>query len=149
MEWQQDGEGGQTRTTFEFDETVMTAHQILRDCQTEAGAVGATSDEWIKERVSQMLRYARAGILELDAGNQSVAACADVLIGQRARSKNDATAIGAILREGLRSVAAKVQHGLDDLVTIEKQRRQARIVIALHHNARRCVGSEQMSDVLQ
>ena len=89
MEWQQDGEDGLTGAAFEFDEAVVTAHEILRDGETESGAVRTTCDQRIEQRVAQLLWHAGTVVLELHARDESVATRADVHVRQRSRTQRD------------------------------------------------------------
>src|SRR5918995_133450 len=149
MERQQDRELGQTGTTLELDQAFVATDQILRDRKTEPRAVGAPGHEWIEERVAQMVGHARTVVFELDAGDEPVTARADVDVGQRARAQHDAALAARVLRDRLQRVATEVEHRLDDEIAIERQRRQARVVVTFDHHARRRVGGEQVTHVLR
>src|SRR5690606_34322463 len=70
MEWQQDSKDGLARPTREFDQAVVTTHQVLRHCQTKSSTVGSPRNERIKQCVAQMLGHTRPVVFELHAGDQ-------------------------------------------------------------------------------
>src|SRR5690606_4895524 len=127
MEWQQDSKDGLAGPAREFDQAVVTTHQVLRHCQTKSSTVCSPRHERIKQRVAQVLGHARAVVLELYAGNQPMTAGADVHIGTRARAQYQAAAAPMVpgcvpdLRQRLQRVATQVEHGLDDEIAIQMQ----------------------------
>ena len=131
----------------------MTTHQVLRHCQTESSTVGSPRDERIKQSVAQMLGHARAVVLELHAGDQSMATRADIHIRERTSPQHQTSTAAVVLvrclSHCLHGVAAQIQHRLDDEIAIQVQWRQARIVIPIDHHARWRICREQMPHVLQ
>ena len=111
---------GQTGTTLELDQAVVTADQVLRDRKTEPRAVGASGHERIEQRVAQMVGHARTVVFELHARDEPMAARADVDVGQRARAQHDAALAARVLRDRLQRVATEVEHRLDDEIAIER-----------------------------
>jgi hypothetical protein len=55
MEGQQDRELGQSGTAFELDQAVVTADEVLRDRETEPGAIGTAGHERIEQGFAQMV----------------------------------------------------------------------------------------------
>src|SRR5678815_3613187 len=149
MEGQQDRKLGQAGPALELDQAIVTAHQVLRDREPESGAIRTPGDERIEQRLAQVVGHARPVVFELHARDQAMTAGADVHVGQRARAQYDATLAAVVLRDRLQRVAAEVEHRLDDQIAIQRQRRQARIVVALDRHGRRRIGCEQVAHVLQ
>ena len=94
----------------EFDQAAMAADQILRDAESEAGAVGAAGDQRIENRVANLRGHARSVVLELDRGDQAMAVRADADIGGRARAQDQPRRSHAAARQRLQGIAAEVQH---------------------------------------
>src|SRR5262245_16254433 len=142
---QQDREHRAPGSAFELDEPVVAPDQVLRHREAEPRAAGAPGHERIEDRVLELGSDAGSVILDLDAGHDAKAAAADARVGERARAQHDAT----LLTDRLDCVAAEVEQRLDHQVPIQPQTRQARIVVALDLHCRRCLGREQVADVLR
>src|SRR5690606_1536114 len=131
VEWQEDGEHRASRAAVELDQAVVAADEVLRHGEAEARAALAPGDQRIEHGVPQFGRHAGPVVLDLDARDHAVAAAADARVGERARAQHDAPAVA----DRLDRVAAEVEQRLDDLVAVEPQARQARIVVTLDHDA--------------
>src|ERR1043165_9159625 len=92
MEWQQNSKCGLTRPALEFDQAVVTTHQVLRHCQTKSSTVGSPRDERIKQSVSQVLGHTWPVVFELHAGDEAMTLRADIHIGERASAQHQAAA---------------------------------------------------------
>lgn len=123
----------------------MPAHQILRDRQTEPGAIRSPGNERIENGLGNFCRYARPVILDLDAGDQLVPDLADGEVAEDPRAKHDM----AIRPDRLHRVAGHVEQGLDQLIGIGRQRRQAGVVITHEANCIVLFAGDQDNDTLQ
>ncbi len=123
---------------------VVAADQVLRDGEAEARAALPARHERVEDRVLQLGRHARPVVLDLDAGDDSIASAADAGVRERARAQHDASP----LAHGLDRIAPEIEQRLDDLVAIQPQARQARIVIALDRDACGRFRGQQVTDVL-
>ncbi len=123
----------------------MPADQILRDRQSEPGAVGTTGNQRIENRVGEFCRYARPVILDLDARDQLVPDLADGKVAENPCTKHDM----AVRSHGLHRIARHVEQRLDQLIGVGGQRWQAGIVVT--HQAYRIVlfAGDQDYDPLQ
>src|SRR5688500_12939610 len=105
MEWQQDSEDGLSGAAVVFDQSVVAAHQVLSQREAEAGAVGASCHERIKQGVAQLIGHAYAGVLELHAGDQSMTTRTDAHIRECACAQGNSATRRGVLRDGLHGVA--------------------------------------------
>jgi hypothetical protein len=74
-------------------------------------------------------------------------ACARVIRG--ASSEDEPRRGHLAARESLDGVAAQIQHGLNDVVRIHGERRQAWVVIAIDGDTFGCFAAQQMKNALQ
>src|SRR6188474_1814101 len=91
VEGQQDREHGAPGPTLELDQAVVAADEVLSYGEAKAGAARAPRHERIEDRVLELRWNARSVVLNLDAGDDAVAAAADARIGERARAQHDST----------------------------------------------------------
>src|SRR5690606_20601969 len=87
----------------------------------------------------------RAVVLDFGGQHQAVAFASQRQVRQRARAKDQATAI----TERLHAVARDVQESLNHLVTVDVDGRQARIVVADELDGGRLFGLDELRDVLR
>src|SRR5262245_2753706 len=118
MEGQQDRELGQSGTALEFDQAVVTADEVLRDSETEPGAIGTAGHERIEQGFAQVVGHARTVVFELHAGDESMPARADVDVGQRSRTQHDAAFAAGVPCDRLQRVAPEIEHRLDHEIAI-------------------------------
>ncbi len=123
----------------------MPADEILRNRQTESGAIGTPGNQRIENGLGDFCRYAGPVILDLDAGNQLVPELADGEVAEDPRAKHDMT----VRPYGLHRVAGHVEQGLDQLIGVGRQRRQTGVVVTDEANRVVLFVGDQDNDPLQ
>ena len=118
--------------------------QLLRHRQAEAGAVRAAGDQRIENARAQLFRNARAVVLHLHDGHETVAGRSYADVGERAGAQHDPAA-GA---QRLHGVAGHVEQRLNHLIAIEGGVGQAGIVVALDVDRGSRLGPQQVIYVL-
>ena len=122
-----------TRLARELDEPPIAAHEVLRDREPEPRARGTPRHERIEDRLLELVGNAGAVVLDFGGQHQPMALAADREIRQRARAEDQPAA----LAERLHRIAPDVEECLNHLVAIDRDRRQARVVVAHELDARR------------
>ena len=74
---------------------------------------------------------------------------ADAHIARRASPQDQPRRLDIAPRQSLERVAAQVQHGLNDVVRIDRERRQARVVVAVDGDALGRFTAQQMINTLE
>jgi len=144
VERKEDAEHGAAGPAVELDQAVVPADEVLCDSEPESGAALPPRHERIENGVLELRGHAWAVVLDLDAGDDAIAAAADARVGERARAQHDSSSRA----DGLDRVTPEVQQRLDQLVTVEPQARQARVVVALDGHTVRRLRRKQVPHVL-
>ncbi len=128
----------------------MLADDVLGNGQAQPGTVGAATDHGIEEGVLQFRRDARAVVDDFHPRHQAMAHMADGELAQGAAAQGDAAQAQLVLRtDCLHGVTHDVEDGLDHLLAVDQDVRQAWVVIAHQSDATLAFGLDQAADPLQ
>src|ERR1700738_3729077 len=137
------------RGAVEFDQAAVAADEVLRYAQTQSRAIGAPGHQRIKNRVANFREHSRTVVFELNRGKEPVTLRADAHVAYSASSKDESGRLHVAARQGLDGVAPEIQHGLNDVIRIHRERREARVVVAIDGDAFGRLTAQQMIDALQ
>ena len=67
----------------------MTSHEVLRDAESETGAVGTAGDEGVENRVANLGQHTRPVVLELNRSDESIAFRSHTDVDRSTRAENE------------------------------------------------------------
>src|SRR5574343_670552 len=128
-----------------LDTAMMVLDEVLGDGQPQAATTFAAGNQRVEHALADFVRNTRAVVDHLDFNGQPVAFLGQGHLAQGTRPENDlAIAIHRLCR-----VTGNVEYRLNELLTIANQLRQARILIAMHRQRARKLGTQQAAHALQ
>src|SRR3989344_200101 len=133
------------RTAGEFNQAAVPANDVLGNGKPETGAVGTAGDHRVKDMLLQVFGNTRAVVFDFDAQRQPMTFVADGELAFDACAQTH----GAIVVHGLYRVAHDIQHRLNQLLAVTQNRRQTRVVIALHREPHRYLDQDELAHVFE
>src|SRR5512146_663495 len=127
FQWQQYGEDSLARRTRALDEAAMTVDQFLGDGEPEAGAAGLAAHQRREDTRQELRRDAGPVVHDVHACHQAVTLLADGELAHYAGTEGDLAA----LVQRFACVAGDVEQDLHDLVAVQLELRQTRVIVAL------------------
>ena len=123
----------------------MATQEFLRRRQAKSRALGPTGYQRIENRILQIFRNSGAIVLDLDGCDNRVPTPPYRIVMCRAGPRD----YRAVPFESSYGIAQDIQHGLYNLPAIERQVRQARVVLTLECELSRRFGFDQPDDVFE
>src|SRR3990172_7297802 len=133
-----------SRAAVEFNDPAVPGRDVLRNGKSQAGPARVDGNQRIENSLAEFGRHAGPVVLELQGSHQPVAEGPNRRLGQRAAAKHDLAA----LAERLHRVTRKIQHRLHHQVAVERQRRQAGIIVALDRDRVRRFRPREAEDMI-